>query len=114
MNDMKTGKKAVIFFSVIAAAAICFIVLIFIPKNGKTAYIYSEGKLLRTLGLDTDTEFTVQTDKGYNVIRVKNGKIGVIEADCPDKTCVHTGYTDNSFLPVICIPHRLEITVREE
>lgn len=112
---MKKINKAVVFAVIAAAAAVCCVILLISGGgNKKTAYIYSEGTLIRTVRLDENTEFTVKTDKGYNIIRVENGRIGVIDADCPDKTCVHTGFTDNSFLPVICIPHRLEITVRED
>ena len=104
-----------ILCAITAILALLSIFLVISDRKGsKKAYIYSEGELIRTVLLDEDTGFTVSTEKGHNVITVRNGKIGVTEADCPDKTCVHTGFTDNPFLPVICIPHRLEITVRDE
>lgn len=82
-------------------------------KDEKTAYIYSEGELLYTINLDgKNDEFTINTDYGYNIICIKNGKIGITDADCPDKTCVKTGFTDSVYIPVICMPHRLEIVIK--
>lgn len=114
MNNKK--KTGLIAFAVIllSAALLCGFFL-FTADNGekKTAYIYSGGELLYCIDLSSDNkEISVKTDSGYNKVCLKDGKIGVIEADCPDKTCIKTGLTDSSFIPVICMPHRLEIVIK--
>ncbi|MGN0577923.1 MAG: NusG domain II-containing protein [Ruminiclostridium sp.] len=84
-------------------------------KQEKTACIYSYGVLIKEIPLSgtDDCEFTVNCTEGYNIVRVENGKICVKESDCPDKTCIKTGFTDSSFKPVICMPHRLEIVIKD-
>ena len=42
--------------------------------------ILSEGKVLYTLSLSLDQELTVQTDRGYNLITIRDGKVAVTEA----------------------------------
>ena len=81
-----------------------------IEYSAPAAEIYQNGELLRTLPLSEDTEFTVDYENGYNVITVRNGKICVSKADCPDKICVNMGEISGG-TPIVCLPHRLEIRV---
>lgn len=72
------------------------------------AQIYSDGKLLKTVELSYDQEFTVETERGCNVVTVSDGKIGITHADCPDQHCVHRGLCDRG-LQIVCLPNRLVI-----
>ena len=82
------------------------------------AHIYFQGELLTTIDLSTVMKpytFTVETPAGgSNTIGVNLGSIAVIDADCPDRLCVLTGYTDSSLLPIICLPHGLIIRLETE
>lgn len=112
-NKKKTGLIAFAVILLSAALLCCFFLLTAGNGENKTAYIYSGGELLYCIDLSGENKvFTVKTDSGYNKVCLKNGKIGVIEADCPDKTCIKTGLSDSPFMPVICMPHRLEIVIK--
>ena len=78
---------------------------------GKTAEIYSNNKLIKTVSLNKDDEFTIKNGDNYNIIRVRNGKISVCESDCKNQICVKQGEIDNSLLPIVCVPNRLVIRV---
>lgn len=67
--------------------------------------------MLYTLDLsrESDRIFTVKTDSGSNVIEIKDGKIRVQSADCPDQTCVRMGWLSSAAMPVVCLPHGLVI-----
>lgn len=101
---------------------LCLIFIWFFPSYEKggnlTAFVYQDGKLLHTihLGLVTDPyEITVTDDTGnYNVIQVCPGSIGIIEASCPDKLCVHMGFRESSLLPITCLPNNLVIRFESE
>ncbi len=114
----KNAKTKYICFGIGALLifSICM-VLLFINsgRQEKIACIYSYGILVKEIPLSgtEDCEFTVNCPEGYNLIKIENGKISVTESDCPDKTCVKTGFTDSSFKPVICMPHRLEIVIKD-
>ena len=73
------------------------------------AEVRSHGQLLRTVDLTIDQEFTVTDDTGSNVITVRDGKIAVTWADCPDGYCVDRGFC-NSGTQIVCLPHSLVIT----
>ncbi len=75
------------------------------------AEIYVDGVLVRTEALSQAQCFRVDTEHGYNDILIEDGAVSVTAADCPDKVCVNTGATNSSVVPIICLPHRLEIRI---
>lgn len=81
------------------------------------ADIYQDGVLLQSIPLSEVTSpyrFTVTGEGGCtNEIEVRDGAIAVISADCPDKLCVHQGFISNTRLPIVCLPNRLVIRLRE-
>ena len=48
-------------------------------------------------------------DGSYNAVTVKDGKIAVTEANCPDQYCVKQGFC-NSGEQIVCLPHKLVIS----
>lgn len=80
-----------------------------------SALIYQDGQLLHDIDLSNVTEsyqITVTDDnRNYNIIEIRPGSIGIIEASCPDKLCVHMGFQESSLLPLICLPNRLVIRI---
>ena len=73
------------------------------------AEITSDGKLIRVVDLVIDQEFTVPSPTGgTNTVTVRDGKIAVTYADCPDGYCVDRGFC-NSGTQIVCLPHRLVI-----
>ena len=49
-----------------------------------------------------------------NTVEIKDGKIRVSEAECPDKTCVRTGWLSFSAMPIVCLPNHLIIEFADE
>lgn len=78
------------------------------PGQASRAEIWSEGKLLYTLELSVDQTVTVDSSYGTNVITVRNGKIAVTEADCPDGYCMDRGFCGGG-AQIVCLPNRLVI-----
>lgn len=82
------------------------------------AHIYQNNKLIKTVDLSAVNEpytFTVYYDDNeYNVLEVKNGSIGIIEASCPDKLCQNMGFISDSSLPVTCLPNHLVIKLSDD
>ena len=94
------------------------VVVIFImcstETTGKTAKIFSDNKLVRTVNLKKDDEFKIENSNGYNIIRIKGGKISVAESDCKNQICVNHGAIDNNLLPIVCVPNGLVIIVEND
>lgn len=110
------NKKVVVVLIVLTGLLlICSFILLFMkaPENGTKATIYMNNEVYKTIDLTEKIymEYTVETEYGWNKIIVDNGKICVSDSDCPDKTCVKTGFINGSGMPIICMPHRLEIII---
>lgn len=108
-------KKALICGGICAAAVAAGIaawaVMRTAQRTDPCAAVYSDGRLAAYLPLDEDAELRVECAGGYNVIKVENGAVRVSEADCPDGVCVSTGAISGGAVPVVCLPHRLEVRV---
>lgn len=118
MRHIKDRKTAALAFLVLLLLAAAILALIGQHTKGgaaKTAMIYQDNILIREVNLAAVTKaytFTVESpDGGYNTIRVEPGRIGVSDADCPDKLCQKMGMTDSSAYPITCLPHKLLIVV---
>jgi len=68
--------------------------------------IWSDGVLIDTWSLAVDQSITVGYADAYNVVSVKNGKVAVTEATCPDHYCMKRGYC-NGGADIVCLPNRL-------
>ena len=78
-----------------------------LPKAPAQAVkVLSGGEELYILPLDTDTQVTVTTERGTNVVTVKDGKVAVTEATCPDHYCMKRGFCDQG-AQIVCLPNRL-------
>ena len=92
---------------ILCAGASFFLLM---PGDAAThAEILSDGALMHTVDLRIDREITITTyNGGHNVIMVKDGKIAVTEATCPDHYCMQRGYCDRG-TQIVCLPNRLVI-----
>ena len=83
-------------------------------QNAAFAHIISDGETVKTVSLHVDQEFTVTAPNGgENTITVRDGKIAVTEATCPDHYCMQRGFCDGG-TQIVCLPNRLVIAFLEE
>ena len=83
-------------------------VFLFWPSEADYAQVYSDGKLLHTLDLRIDRTLTVENGNGVNIVTVRDGKIAVTEANCPDGYCMDRGFCGGG-AQIVCLPNRLVI-----
>lgn len=109
---MKNINKLVICIVLV----IIFIVVFIGLKNSfaeKTniVEIIQDGNIIYTLDLNKSKDELIEVEfKGHkNIIQIKDKQISIIEADCPDKTCVNMGILKSAFTPIVCLPNYLVI-----
>lgn len=104
------GICALIFALGIVGSA----VVMLLPKKN-TVNIVRDSKVLYTFDLSKaeDTTFDIDYNGSTNTVEIKDGKIRVLKADCPDKTCVHMGWLSSSAMPIVCLPNHLVIEFAE-
>lgn len=78
------------------------------PGEWEYVQVLVDGKPLCTLALGVDQQRVVETEFGRNVITVKDGKVAVTQADCPDGYCMARGWCVGG-PQIVCLPNRLVI-----
>ena len=106
---MKT-RTWIILFSLLLTACLALSVPLLLPsEDASHAEILVDGKLVRTVPLSHDQQFTLDAHNGgSNTITVKNGAIAVTQATCPDHYCMHRGFCSGG-TQIVCLPNRLVI-----
>ena len=119
MKHLNKKEKIIyaILFLVILVPFCFYAYATFFQKNDASRIIIKQdGKIIKILPLDKNTEFIVESMLGKNVVTVKDGGVSVTDADCQDKICVKTAplKKDNAATSVIvCLPHKLIITLEK-
>ncbi len=79
------------------------------------AHIYQNGIEINKVNLSNinkNYQETFSDNSGnYNTIEFRHNSIGIIDANCPDKLCIHMGFIHNSLLPITCLPNHLVIQI---
>lgn len=97
---------------IIALALVGCVVFIFImnsSRGAKTAVITC-GEVQRELSLETDGVFKVEGAE----FEVKDGRIRLVNADCPDKLCEKTGFIGAPGQSIICVPKKITVQISGE
>ena len=100
---------------ILLLTAICLVLvgILFLQKRSarpaQTASVFLDGALSRTIDLSKDGVYRVESDRGWNELTVRDGKIAVTAASCPDGDCVRCGW-QNSGPPITCLPNRLTVS----
>lgn len=78
-------------------------------SHGRRVEILQDGEILDTLDLDQaeDQIFTVTYEGRTNEIEIRDHRIRVKAADCPDQICVHMDWLSSA--PIVCLPNHLSI-----
>ena len=100
-----------------AVFLLCLILSIWVlmpREDASLARITSGGKVVKTVNLKKNQQFTITTEAGeVNVITVREGKIAVTEASCPDHYCMNRGFCASG-TDIVCLPNRLVIHFLQE
>ena len=86
-----------------------------VNRSGEKVVVYRDGERIAEYPLQEERELLLKSGNGgTNILRISDGEADMVDADCPDRTCVgmhairHVGET------IICLPHRLEIRIEGE
>lgn len=117
---MKRGDRAMLvtlMVTLVVSSVVWGIRSMTAAPDVMSADIIQDGKLLQRVLLkkgDPAREFVIEYKGGLNRLKAEDGKIAVIEADCPDKDCVKRGWLKRPGDSAICLPHRLVIRLTGE
>lgn len=107
---MKNGRWLYVFCGLVLSIGI--IGSIWAMKKPKTDYVWiiRNGETLYQFDLTQTEDQKIEIEYGgkINVVEIKGHRIRMVDAECPDRTCVQMGWLDSS-VPIVCLPNHLVI-----
>ena len=109
---MKQRVLIAVAAAIFAAGIVGCLLLLFAPSDHNKVLIRRDGEVLYSLDLSKEENrtFVIPYGGSSNTIEIRDGRIRVLEAECPDKVCVRTGWLSSSAIPIVCLPNHLEIS----
>lgn len=110
---MKSIKKNdfILLGSIILIGIILLLVLSFVfLGEGETVVVRVDGKEYARLPLSKDAELLIKSERGENLLIIKDSKAFVQSASCPQQICVKTGEL-SEILPIACKHNHVSITL---
>ena len=127
VSTLNSIKKKGSFFKigdiVIIFVVIFIIILLFLVKGRLLSNEkISEGKRFAIITIKGEPEqiinltkeerlIEIRTSRGYDILRIRDNGIEVIESDCPQKICFTYGLIKSTYESIICLPLQMMITI---
>lgn len=112
------GKRELVLLAVVAliVSAGFLTTRIFFSAPGSTVEVavideQSKKTVLKTFSLAEDTAYTIVTETGTNHMIIQDGAVWISEADCPNQDCVQKGKIHQNGEMLVCLPHRVTISI---
>lgn len=111
----KRGNDILLITVLMMAALILLLVQNLFGKEGTMVVVMQDGEVLYELSLKEElhgeSSLRLEAEEGFNILEIQNGEASIIEADCPDGLCVKQKAISKQGESLICLPHKLVITV---
>lgn len=114
MDWLKTHRNDVLLIAallVLAGALALFLRLG--RRDGGYVSVSVGGEIVAELPLDEDASLPIETEGGRNLLVIEDGAARIESADCPDLLCVKMGSVRWAGESIVCLPHRVVVTVEE-
>lgn len=99
---------------VLGAAVLIWLGYVFwYGEEGAVVRVTVDGAVYGEYPLDEKNRVKVECEdgNGFNEIVIEGGKASVVSADCPDGLCVKQRAVSRTGESIICLPHKLVITI---
>ena len=116
LDFMRRRRDVVIIAAAMLAALGLYLISVLAPSSAATTVVVTVGgqEVLRR-PLSVNAEYRVPLSDGdVNVICVENGEVYMKEANCRDGLCVQQGRMRSAAKTIVCLPHRLVVTLSGE
>lgn len=112
MNWLKTHRNdALLIAGLLILGGALALFLYATRQAGGTVSVRIDGELVMELLLDQDAQVTLGEGEHTNTLVIQDGTAQVIEASCPDQICVNQGAVQYTGESIVCLPHRLVVTI---
>ncbi len=108
IKDTTPADRLLFLFLISICIAGIFISKDALSRNSDVV-IEIDGKPVYTLPLQTDRLLSIEGAYGNIIMEIKEGKVRVKEAHCPNQICAKEGWTSRGV--IVCLPNKIIIFV---
>lgn len=104
-----------LFFLVCIGAIASFFIYWPQQTRGNYVKVQVDGNITASYPLSKDRRESIRTSTGdTNTFTIKDGTVSMTDANCPDKICVHTRGISKNGETIVCLPHKVVLTIYNE
>ena len=98
---------------VLVLVAVGVVLLIVTKNNGKEgAYVVVMVQNSEEARYSLAVDGVYDINSGTNTIEIKDGRVRMIEAFCPNHLCIRQGWIRFEGQSIVCLPNKVSVTVR--
>lgn len=95
--------------AVLCVAGLCFCTRLLNKEDAAFVTVRVDGEIVERCELDQNR--TLEVNGGTNIIEIKDGRVSMKEADCPDQLCVHQRSICYNNESIICLPNKVVVQI---
>lgn len=100
--------------AILIIALVAFAIYMLTSSGGNTVKISVDGKIIKSFDLKSDINYQIKSGNNINNLVIEDGKAYIEYANCPDKICQHHRKISNAGETIVCLPHKVVITIESE
>ncbi|WP_230398808.1 NusG domain II-containing protein [Novisyntrophococcus fermenticellae] len=103
----------ILIAGILIIALVAILCMTWNKKEGGEVIVTVDKKIYKTLPLSEDATLLIgEKTADYNILEIKDGKVRMKEANCPDKICVEHRAIHYDHESIICLPHKVTVEIR--
>ena len=115
MNNKKIRNDIILILSVLLFAAAMFAFYILRAEQGNYVVVTVAGDEIGRYRLSENLKTDILTDNdGINTLVIQDGEVYLSYANCPDKICVQHRKISLAEESIICLPHKLVVSIEKK
>lgn len=83
-------------------------------KPGGSVIVRVDGRDYAVYDLSENGVYTIKGTKGSDILEVRDGRVHMTEAECPDGLCIKMGWIDKVNDSIICLPNRIVVEIQDK
>ena len=112
MNWLRSHRNDLLLMAILLILGGALALLLWFTRQaGGTVTVQIDGKVVMELPLSEDAELVLGEGAHTNTLVIRGGTARVVDASCPDRLCVGQGAVQYAGESIVCLPHKLVVTV---
>ena len=109
---MKKRDIILIIVLLVIAGASYLIMQTFSADGGKVV-VTVDSTVVYEGELSKDDSYDILQSDGSNTVVIKDGKVSMSQADCPDQICVDHKAISKTGETIVCLPHKVVVSIED-